>query len=185
MCSSIHVEAGFVGTCRRPYEGVAHPSMSARVISRGAGQSGPERLGRRAERLPGALRCRQRHIVPLPRMPSPSPCVRRGRAGWRSCAAELRVHEVDDALPGHRMLGRVHSRAAWRDPPCRRDVGHLGDRSGPRRRWPGCQDAPGASRRDVPSRAEYWHIGLTTIAIDQLHRPQTKRREDGRWRRAV
>ncbi len=120
-----HVEAGALGHLGRAHElRRARPSMSARVISRGTWLCGRPRHRRRRHHLP----------VAAARAARPSLPAELGRAlGARMAELDgdlrvgLGVDEIDDALPGRLVLGRVEAGAAGRDAPLRRDAGHLGE----------------------------------------------------------
>ena len=140
------VEAGLVAPCAAARTKSSRTaSMSARSISRGtwlcgqygSGDGGDDRpvaVGAAARRSPSHSRLRR--ALAARRAPSWMPIF----------AGLVRVHEVDDALPGRHVLGLVHAGAAGRDAALAADVGHLGRSPGRRRRPRGCRGARGASR---------------------------------------
>ena len=105
-------------------------------------------------------------------MPSHISLVAPLRPAWPSCrqnfVAELRMHEIDDALPGGLVRVVVHAGAAGRDARVRRDVGHLGEHQA------GAADGARAVVHEVPvgrqavDCAEYWHIGDTTTRLSKV-----------------
>ncbi len=121
-----------------------------------------------------AARRRQRLVAALPRQLRSTPL----RPGVRQLHADLRrrvrVHEVDDAPPRRSTCSGAYmpvQPGVMRASPA--DVGHLGDHQRRRRRSRGCRGAPGASRRGMPSSAEYWHIGETTTRFGST-RPRSR-----------
>ena len=99
-------------------------SMSARVISRGTWLLGDHAHRRRRHDRPVAGTQRRIHRLPaeLRRALRPGMPELDGDLGVR-----LGVDEIDDALPGRFVLGRIEAGAAGRDAALGRDAGHLGE----------------------------------------------------------
>ena len=98
--------------------------MSARVISRGTWLPRRPRHRRGRHQLPVALGERRVHLLPA----ELGGALGAGVAELDGdLGVGLGVHEIDDALPGGLVLGRVQPGAARRDAPLRRHAGHLRD----------------------------------------------------------
>ncbi len=157
------VEARLDRPARRPNELAADPVHVGPVHRLGRRPARPVRERRGSERRPRALLGRRAARPRLgPRGGGSSPCGRRARAevrSWRSCARERTRPPA--ARPRRARAGTSpRSRARSAPRPRRRSSRRSPARH---RRARGCPDGRGASRRSSHPRAEYWHIGETTI----------------------
>ena len=112
------------------------------------------------------------------------------RPAWPSwmptLAGVVGVHEIDDALPGRRLLVVPQAEAAGRDARVGRDAGHLAEDERRAAHARARRDAPGGNRSGTPSAAEYIAIGETTMRLGSVT-PRSvigrehRRRRRGRW----
>ena len=165
---------------RRAHELRRAPCPCRRASSRAAPGS-PATRPRAKAPSPASCRCAQRRIHRLPA--ELGRALRPGMAELdRDLGVGLGVDEIDDALPGRLVLGRIEAGAAGRDAALAARRRSSRCRPGRRRPWRARRSARGASRSGVPSTARYCAIGETTTRFFKLQVAQAEGREHRRAR---